>query len=129
MNLITELKSKINNKNSKLIYELTNFIMEEKICTLKQLKKKEDECFTYNGKILNDEERIQKCIEILKYSYIDYDMLSFGDIQIYKKLKLELNENISNEQKIKNIILLFSMTNRDMIFLVETYNLIMRDEL
>lgn len=102
--------------------------MEEKICTLKQLKKKEDEYFTYNRKILNDEERIQKCIEILKHSYIDYDILSFGDIQIYKELKLELNENISNKQKIKNLILLFSMTNRDMLFLTETYNLIMNDE-
>lgn len=128
MNLITELKSKINNKNSKLIKEFIEIIIEEKIYTLEQLEKLEDEYFTYNGKILNDEERIQKCIEILKHSYIDYDILSFGDIQIYKELKLELNENISNKQKIKNLILLFSMTNRDMLFLTETYNLIMNDE-
>ena len=129
MNLITELKSKINNKNNELIKELIEFIMEEKICTLKQLKEKEDESFTYEGKILNDEERIQKCIEILKCSYIDYDMLSFEDIQIYKKLKLELNENISNEQKIKNLILLFSMTNRDMLFLMEAYKFIINGAL
>lgn len=125
MDLIQELRSKINIRNSKLVKELIEIIIEEKICTLEQLKEKEDKYFTYNGKVLNEEERIEKCIEILKYSYMDYDMLSFEDIQIYKKLKLEINENISNEKKIKNLILLFSMTNRDMLFLTETYNFIL----
>lgn len=125
MDLIQEIRSKINARNSKLVKELIEIIIEEKICTLEQLKEKEDKYFTYNGKVLNEEERIEKCIEILKYSYMDYDMLSFEDIQIYKKLKLEINENISNEKKIKNLILLFSMTNRDMLFLTETYNFIL----
>ena len=112
MKIIDELKNKISNKNKKIVLELSNIIIDNKITTLEELKQKEDEMFTYNGKVLTEEERINYCLEMIKYSSADYELLSFDEIQEYKRLKLELKSSISNNQKIKNLIILFSMTDR-----------------
>ncbi len=128
MKIIDELKNKISNKNKKIVLELSNIIIDNKITTLEELKQKEDEIFTYNGKVLTEEERINYCLEMIKYSSADYELLSFDEIQEYKRLKLELKSSISNNQKIKNLIILFSMTDRDMMFLTEAYNLIIEQQ-
>lgn len=129
MNLIENLKSKISNENKKIVFELSNYILDNKITTLEELTKKENELFTYNGKVLNTEERINYCLDIIKYSSDDYDLLTFEEIQVYKRLKNELQTSISIEQKILNLILLFSMTNRDILFLTETYNFILSNKI
>ena len=129
MNLIENLKSKISNENKKIVFELSNYILDNKITTLEELTKKENELFTYNGKVLNTEERINYCLDIIKYSSDDYDLLTFEEIQIYKKLKNGLQTSISIEQKILNLILIFSMTNRDILFLTETYNFILSNKI
>lgn len=129
MNLIENLKSKISNENKKIVFELSNYILDNKITTLEELTKKENELFTYNGKVLNTEERINYCLDIIKYSSDDYDLLTFEEIQIYKRLKNELQTSISIEQKILNLILIFSMTNRDILFLTETYNFILSNKI
>lgn len=126
MKIIEDLKNNITNENEKLVFELANIIIDNKITTLEELKKLEDSFFTYNGKILSDEERIDYCLDIIKYNSDDYDLLTFDEIQEYKKLKNELQAAISNEQKIKNLILLFNMTKRDMMFLTATYNWIVK---
>lgn len=129
MKIIDELKNKISNENKRIVLELSNIIIDNKITTLEELKQKEDEIFTYNGKVLNEDERIDFCLEMIKYSSADYELLSFDEIQEYKRLKKELKTSISNKQKIKNLILLFSMTNRDMMFLTEAYDLIVSNKL
>lgn len=129
MKIIDELKNKISNKNKKIVLELSNIIIDNKITTLEELKQKEDEIFTYNGKVLNEDERIDFCLEMIKYSSADYELLSFNEIQEYKRLKLELKSPISNNQKIKDLIILFSMTDRDMMFLTEAYDLIVSNKL
>lgn len=129
MNLIENLKSKISNENKKIVFELSNYILDNKITTLEELTKKENELFTYNGKVLNVEERINYCLDIIKYSSDDYDLLTFEEIQVYKRLKNELQTSISIEQKILNLILIFSMTNRDILFLTETYNFILSNKI
>ncbi len=129
MNLIENLKSKISNENKKIVFELSNYILDNKITTLEELTKKENELFTYNGKVLNTEERINYCLDIIKYSSDDYNLLTFEEIQIYKRLKNELQTSISIEQKILNLILIFSMTNRDILFLTETYNFILSNKI
>lgn len=129
MNLIENLKSKISNENKKIVFELSNYILDNKITTLEELTKKENELFTYNGKVLNTEERINYCLDIIKYSSDDYDLLTFEEIQVYKRLKNELQTSISIEQKILNLILIFSMTNRDILFLTETYNFILSNKI
>lgn len=126
MKIIEDLKNNITNENEKLVFELANIIIDNKITTLEELKKLEDSFFTYNGKILSDEERINYCLDIIKYNSDDYDLLTFDEIQEYKKLKNELQTATSNEQKIKNLILLFNMTKREMMFLTETYNWIVK---
>ena len=121
MKIIDDLKNNISNENEKLVFELANIIIDNKIATIEELKKLEDSFFTYNGKVLSDDERINYCLEIIKYNSDDYDLLTFDEIQEYKRLKNELQTAISNEQKIKNLILLFNMTKREMMFLTETY--------
>ena len=124
MKIIEDLKNNISNENEKLVFELANIIRDNKITTLDELKKLEDSFFTYNGKVLSDEERINYCMEMIKYSSDDYDLLTFEEIQEYKKLKNQLYNSIadSNKQKIRTLIMIFSMTKRDMMFLIETYN-------
>lgn len=124
MKIIEALKNNISNENEKLVFELANIIIDNKITTLDELKKLEDSFFTYNGKVLSDEERINYCMEMIKYSSDDYDLLTFEEIQEYKKLKNQLYNSIadSNKQKIRTLIMIFSMTKRDMMFLIETYN-------
>lgn len=129
MKIIDELKNKISNENKRIVLELSNIIIDNKITTLEELKQKEDEIFTYNGKVLNEDERIDFCLEMIKYSSADYELLSFDEIQEYKRLKLELKSYISNDEKIKDLIILFSMTDRDMMFLTEAYNLIVSNKL
>lgn len=129
MKIIDDLKNNISTKNKKIVLELANFIIDNKITTLEELKQKEDEIFTYNGKVLNEDERIDFCLEMIKYSSADYELLSFNEIQEYKRLKLELKSPISNNQKIKDLIILFSMTDRDMLFLTEAYDLIVSNKL
>lgn len=127
MKIIEDLKNNISNKNQKIAFELANIIMDNKITTLEELKGLEDSLFTYNGKVLSEDERINYCLEIIKYVSDDYDLLTFGEIQEYKRLKNELQIAIPNKQKIRNLILLFSMTKRDMLFLTEAYNWIVND--
>ena len=124
MKIIEDLKNNISNENEKLVFELANIIIDNKITTLDELKKLEDSFFTYNGKVLSDEERINYCMEMIKYSSDDYDLLTFEEIQEYKKLKNQLYNSIadSNKQQIRTLIMIFSMTKRDMMFLIETYN-------
>lgn len=128
MKIIDELKNKISNENKRIVLELSNIIIDNKITTLEELKQKEDEIFTYNGKVLTEDERINYCLEMIKYSSADYELLSFDEIQEYKRLKLELKSPISNNQKIKDLIILFSMTDRDMMFLTEAYDLIIEQQ-
>ena len=129
MKIIDELKNKISNENKRIVLELSNIIIDNKITTLEELKQKEDEIFTYNGKVLNEDERIDFCLEMIKYSSADYELLTYDEIQEYKRLKLELKSLISNNQKIKDLIILFSMTDRDMMFLTEAYDLIVSNKL
>lgn len=129
MKIIDELKNKISNENKRIVLELSNIIIDNKITTLEELKQKETAIFTYNGKVLNEDERIDFCLEMIKYSSADYELLSFDEIQEYKRLKLELKSPISNNQKIKDLIILFSMTDRDMMFLTEAYDLIVSNKL
>lgn len=129
MKIIDELKNKISNENKRIVLELSNIIIDNKITTLEELKQKEDELFTDNNKVLTEQERIDYCLDMIKYSSADYELLTYDEIQEYKRLKLELKSLISNNQKIKDLIILFSMTDRDMMFLTEAYDLIVSNKL
>lgn len=129
MKIIEDLKNNITNQNKKIVLELSNFIIDNKITSLEELKQKEDELFTYNNQVLKEQERIEYCLDMIKYSSDDYDLLTYEEIQEYKRLKLEAKSSISNDQKIKDLIILFSMTDRDMMFLTEAYHLIQNKDL
>ena len=124
MKIIEDLKNNITNQNKKIVLELSNFIIDNKITSLEELKQKEDELFTYNNQVLTEQERIEYCLDMIKYSSDDYDLLTYEEIQEYKRLKKKKKSSISNDQKIKDLIILFSMTDRDMMFLTEAYDLV-----
>ena len=104
-------------------------IIELKIHTLDDLKEQENKLFTINGHILNEQERIDYCMQIINSFSYDYDLLNFDEIQYYKQLKSKLNSDIPNEEKIKNLIILFNMTERNLLFLTESYDFIVNNVL
>lgn len=128
MYLSEEIIKKINNANSKISKQLIETINKNKISTIKELQRIEDKIFTINGKVLTDDERIDYCIKLYEKFPFDYEELTFEECIMERKYYNELNTNISNKQKIINLIKLFSLTGRDIYFLTETYNLIINNE-
>lgn len=123
MGLIETLKQNKNESNKLLVEELISFLIDANIDDLKELKKFEDLTFNVNGKVLNNKNRIKYCYDLVKNSFIDYDGLAFEEVIKIRKLKESLIENISDEKKIMNIIELHLITQRDIKFYVEAYNL------
>ena len=85
MKIIEDLKNNITNQNKKIVLELSNFIIDNKITSLEELKQKEDDLFTYNNQVLTEQERIEYCLDMIKYSSDDYDLLTYEEIQEYKR--------------------------------------------
>lgn len=125
--MIEELTKNLNNDNYKIIDELSYLILECKITSREELKKIEENNFAFSQKTLADEEKIEYCINILNNCFYQYDYLDYDQIQIYKKLMLELKENISTDSKIEKLIILFSMTKKNMLFPYRAYNMIVNN--
>ena len=121
MNLIENLKSKISNENKKIVFELSNYILDNKITTLEELTKKENELFTYNGKVLNTEERINYCLDIIKYSSDDYDLLKYENVIITPHIGFYTKEAMEKRAKIifDKLFMYISIKNIQLILLYE----------
>lgn len=122
--MIESLKQKKNNQNFKIIDDLIFIIVDQKIKTLEELKKLQESNFIMDNKRLNIQETIAYCIALLKDKCYDYEQLNFQEIQVYKQLKNELEKDTSIHQKIKNLILLYAMTDREMLFPYYAYLMI-----
>lgn len=127
--MIEELEKRINNKNYKIINDLVEVITTYKISSLDELKDFQDKLFTFNNIILNDKEKIDYCIKSLKSFPYDYDLLSFKEIQDYKQLMIDLENEKEMKEKIKILIKLYTLTQREMIFPYDAYNMLIRNEL
>lgn len=127
--MIEELEKRINNKNYKIINDLVEVITTYKISSLDELKDFQDKLFTFNKIILNDKEKIDYCIKSLKSFPYDYDLLSFKEIQDYKQLMIDLENEKEIKEKIKILIKLYTLTQREMIFPYDAYNMLIRNEL
>lgn len=114
--------------NSNIIKSLIEIIKSSNVKSLEDLKKIENETFTLSGKILNIEERIDYILSIT-ISSLDYEFLTFEEIQIYKKYKLNIINGKNNEEKLINIIKLYDLANRELLFPFEAYNLIIKNKL
>ena len=122
--MIDTLKSYLKESNKNLIEELIYVIEENNITTVDELIKLEDEQFTINNKVLNKQERIKYASEITLSAYWDYDGLTLNKINAISTLKESLTKDISDNEKIYNLIKLFDMTGNECLLLHEAYTLI-----
>lgn len=129
MNLSKEIIKNISNSNSKLSKQLIEIINRNKISTIEELQSYENKKFTINGRILTEEERIAYCLKLYEEFPFEYEDLTFEECSLERKYYNELNTNISNREKIINLIKLFSLTGRELYFLIEAYSLIINNEL
>ncbi len=125
MHLIEELVKKINSNNMVILMNLSDIITSNKFQTLEELVAYEDKKFTVDKKVLTNEERIKRCMEILDSSPYEYDDLDSDQIDIYKKYRKILDDGSSSiDDKILSIIVLFSLTHRELYFPYEAYKYI-----
>ena len=126
--MINELNKHITKNNSKLVNYLSSLITYHKINNLRELQDYENKAFTINGKELTKQEKIKYATEIAFRSFYDYDSVEDASSHLIYKLKLSLDTDISDEEKIYNIIKLFDLTGKKCYFLVDAYNLIVQDK-
>lgn len=129
MELVNNLLKNINSNNSKIIKELVDIITDNKINTLEELKKYEENKFKINNNFISKEEKIDYCLSIIKYSSYDYESLDYDEIQLYKKYKNEINTKNDLNIKVLNLIKIFDLTNREIYFPYETYEFIVNKKL
>ena len=128
MNLINEIKKHINENNSSIINELVELISIYNLKNLKDLKDLEESFFRTNNHNLNKKEKINYALTIM-ITADDYENLTFEEIQIYKTYKNNILKTNNLEEKIKNIIKLYNLSKRELIFPYEAYNLIIENKL
>ena len=126
--MINELNKHITKDNSKLVNYLSSLITYHKINNLRELQDYENKAFAINGKELTKQEKIKYATEIAFRSFYDYDSVEDSSSHLIYKLKLSLDTDISDEEKIYNIIKLFDLTGKKCYFLVDAYNLIVQDK-
>lgn len=126
--MINELNKHITKDNSKLVNYLSSLITYHKINNLRELQDYENKAFAINGKELTKQEKIKYATEIAFRSFYDYDSIEDSSSHLIYKLKLSLDTDISDEEKIYNIIKLFDLTGKKCYFLVDAYNLIVQDK-
>lgn len=129
MNLSREVIANINNNNSKIAKELVEIINEKKIRTLEELKEYENRIFSIHNKILTDEERIKYCMKIYESFPFEYEDLSFEELQEEKKLYNEIKTEKNIDEIKRKLIMLFSMTGREMFFFIEAYEMIINNNI
>lgn len=124
MNLVENLMKCRNKENENIIKELLYCIKEEKIYSMEQLIDFENKIFTIDNRILNTKQRIKYCMYNIENSCCNYDGLSLNEIRALTKLKNNMNGN--DEEKILNIIKINSITNREIMFVKEAYEYIIK---
>ena len=126
-NMKEEILNKINNNNYKIINELIDIIIEENIKYEDDLKKYQDSLFKIDGKTLKHDEKIDYCINTILNTPVS-EGLFFLDMQEVINFKENIN-SLSKEEKIKRIIIIYSLMDLDMMLPYDAYKLIMNNEL
>lgn len=126
--MLNTLKNHLTKNNTNLVKELVHVIKINKISSIEELIDFENKQFTINGKLLNKQERIAYASKISLESYWDYDGLDLDEINAIDDLKQSLKSNISDEDKIYNLIKLFDITGNECLFVSEAYNLVISDK-
>lgn len=126
MDLIEELIEHKTVDNEPIVEELIECIKAENVTRIEELEDLEDKMFAFDGKVLNIKQRISYCYIEVVNAYYDYDGLSLEEIKTLKGLKDSVNNDKSDEENILNLIKIYSMTNRELMFLTEAYEFILK---
>ena len=122
--LITTLLSHKTAENEEIVDELVDYINEENIISLEDLEAFEDRMFTFDGECLNTKQRISHCYVLVENAYYDYEGLSLQEIKDLQALKNSVNVDHSDTENILTLIKIYSITNRELMFLREAYEFI-----
>lgn len=122
--LITTLLSHKTAENEEIVDELVDYINEENIISLEDLEAFEDRMFTFAGECLNTKQRISHCYVLIENAYYDYEGLSLQEIKDLQALKNSVNVDHSDTENILSLIKIYSITNRELMFLKEAYEFI-----
>jgi hypothetical protein len=128
--MIETLKTHLNETNSHLIKHLSRIIKNNHITSIEELIEFENKQFTIDGKLLDKEGRIKYASKMALQSYWDYDNLdSIEEINYVSDLKESLKQDISDEEKIYNIIKLFDIVGNECLFVSDAYKLIVEGKI
>ncbi len=128
--MIETLKTHLNETNSHLIKHLSRIIKNNHITSMEELIEFENKQFTIDGKLLDKEGRIKYASKMALQSYWDYDNLdSIDEINYVSDLKESLKQDISDEEKIYNIIKLFDIVGNECLFVSDAYKLIVEGKI
>ena len=122
-----ELIEHLTDKNKNLVRELIYIIESNKLKTIDDIIRFEREQFKINDRYLNKKEIIEYASNITLASYWDYDGLELKQINMLKKLKNSLSDNIGDDEKIFNLIKIYDITGKECLFVKEAYDLIIND--
>jgi len=123
-----ELLKKINNNNYKIINELIELITDENINNVSELKEYQNELFRTNGNLLSHKEEINYCVNNIKANGFVSEKTDFIDLQKIIKLKQNLDIQSEEEQNI-NIIILYSLLEKEMMLPYDAYIFIINDKI
>ena len=128
-NLINNLNEIINDDNEEIVSELIDIITSKNINTEKELLDYENYKFTIDGKVLTLIEKIEYCKKNLINSFIDADILDFEEATIYYEYIESLKKETSIDNVIKYIAKLYNITNRPILLVSQTYNLLVNKKI
>ena len=118
--MLEELTKHITNNNCGLVKRLADIIVNNKVETLEEL----DNLYHFI------DDKLEFAKKTYKYCDEDYETMDYDQIQEYKVYREILyNDNSSEDEVIKAIIMLGYLADRELLFLKELYMLIIEDKI
>lgn len=126
MEFVNRIIDLMTDSNHLYVRHLSEIIINNKFRSIDELKSYEDELFTIDGKLLDDEERINYCMSLLNPGYIDYEVLTYDEIKLYNELINNINDTSKSiDERIFDLVKVFELTKRNMYFVCEVYQYIL----
>ena len=124
--MIEDLSKYITNENALVIKKLTDVFINCKFESIEDLKKEQDKLFKSDDL----SERVEYLIKLFDgFRAEDYDYLEYDDILKYKAYRDAIDNTDSLEEKIKSLIYIGALCNRDLHFYVEAYQMVIEGKL
>jgi len=112
-------------KNKCIVDALIDFIEYKKISSVEELKSYQEVAFSTP----DANKQILFAKHIVNHSLLDLDNLEYEDSTKVYMLKRNLNKIRDNDEIIKNIIIIFALTEKNIMFYFDAYNYILEGKL